>query len=167
MYSQPETSFVKIAASDEEILRCYSVMKQLRPQFLPAEFVSQINRQMSESNFRLVFLEEAGKIRAVGTLRLGEWLAGGRYCEIEDLVADDGERSKGHGGRLFDWIVRYARAEGCGQIKLVSRVDRFHAHRFYMNKGMKIEAHYFSMPLSDAEGVHIEQRDRTYRIDAA
>jgi GNAT superfamily N-acetyltransferase len=167
MYSQPEMNFIKIAASDEEILRCYPVMAELRPHFTAAEFVSQVKRQMDDSGFRLAYLEERGEIKAVGTLRLGEWLAAGRYCEIEDLVGDAGERNKGYGGRLFDWIARYARAEGCEQLKLVSSVNRFDAHRFYLNKGMKIEAHYFSMPLPNPEGEQDEQRDRTYRIDAA
>lgn len=35
----------------------------------------------------------------------------------------------------------------CEQIKLVSNVKRFAAHRFYLNKRMIIKAHYFSLSL--------------------
>ena len=42
-------------------------------------------------------------------------------------------------GRLVDWLVEYARAEGCDELHLNSRVQRFDAHRFYLNKRMSIE----------------------------
>jgi hypothetical protein len=36
---------------------------------------------------------------------------------------------------------------GCRQVRLVSGVKRADAHRFYLRKGMIIEAHYFSIDL--------------------
>ena len=87
------------------------------------------------------------ELKAVAGIRIAEWLAGGKSLEIEDLVSTENERSKGFGGALFDWIVDYAKSENCDHIKLVSHVTRFGAHKFYLNKGMKIEAHYFSLKL--------------------
>lgn len=101
---------------------------------------------MNESDFKLVYLDDEG-INAVGGFRVAKWLSGGKYLEIEDLAAKSGERSKGYGGALFDWIVEYAIQANCTQIKLVSHVKRFAAHRFYLNKRMIIEAHYFSLTL--------------------
>ena len=139
-------SEIKIAETDDEITNCFAVMAELRPQFRPEDFLEQVKRQMSEAKFRLVYLDDNG-IKAVGSYRIGEWLAGGKYLEIEDLAAKSGERSKGYGGELFDWFVAFAKRENCKQIKLVSHVKRFGAHRFYLNKRMIIEAHYFSMTL--------------------
>jgi GNAT superfamily N-acetyltransferase len=62
-------------------------------------------------------------------------------------VVKSGERSRGYGGELFDWLVDYAKANGCRQVRLVSRVSRVDAHRFYERKGMNLEAHYFSLDL--------------------
>ena len=138
---------IAFAETDAEIAACYAVMCELRPHLSPADFLAQVKRQAENSNFKLVYLKENDEIKAVGGLRVAEWLAGGKYLEIEDLVAKDGERSKGCGGALFDWIVEYAKRENCAQIKLVSHVKRFAAHRFYLNKRMIIEAHYFSMKL--------------------
>jgi GNAT superfamily N-acetyltransferase len=98
------------------------------------------------TGFRLVYLKNE-EVKAVGGFRIAEWLAGGKYLEIEDLVTKDGERSKGFGGAIFDWLVALAKRENCDQIRLVSHVKRFGAHRFYLQKGMIIEAHYFSMSL--------------------
>lgn len=138
---------IKIANTDSEIHRCYPVMAQLRPHLGPDEFLVQVKRQGEDEGFRLVYLAEAEDVLAVGGIRIGEWLAGGKYLEIEDLVTAETARSSGHGGRLFDWIVDYARAEGCDQLRLVSAVTRHDAHRFYLNKRMKILAYYFSMDL--------------------
>jgi GNAT superfamily N-acetyltransferase len=138
---------IKVAESADEIENCYAVMAELRPHLGPEEFAAQVERQMKESGYRLVYLEEGDEIKAVAGIRIAEWLAGGRALEIEDLVAKSVERSKGFGGGLFEWIVRYARENNCRQIKLVSHVRRCGAHKFYLNKGMKIEAHYFSLAL--------------------
>ena len=137
---------IKIAETVEEITDCYAVMKELRLHLSLEEFVAQVQRQMENSDFKLVYLGDK-EIKAVGSFRIAEWLSGGKYMEIEDLVAKDGERSKGCGGKLFDWLVEYAKREKCDQIKLVSHVKRYGAHKFYLNKKMIIEAHYFSLAL--------------------
>jgi GNAT superfamily N-acetyltransferase len=93
----------------------------------------------------LAYLLE-GEVKAVAGFRISEWLLGKYFC-VEDLVAKSGEQSKGYGGELFDWLVERAKKENCGEIQLVSRVDRFDAHRFYFSKRMIIKAHYFSLNL--------------------
>jgi GNAT superfamily N-acetyltransferase len=136
---------IKTARTDTDILACYPVMSQLRPHLGPDEFVAQVKRQAANFGFQLVYLAEGDEVLAVGGIRIGEWLAGGKYLEIEDLVTSENTRSKGHGGRLFDRIVEMAKTEGCAEIRLVSNVTRYAAHRFYLNKRMKIQAYYFSM----------------------
>ena len=139
---------IAVAETDDEIQSCYAVMAELRPHLKPDAFLRKVKRQVENSGYKLVYLTD-GEVKAVGGFRISEWLAGGKYLEIEDFVAKDGERSKGYGGELFDWIVDFAKRENCNQIKLVSRVTRFGAHRFYLNKRMNIEAHYFSLNLKD------------------
>lgn len=139
-------SEIRFAGSDEEIRRCFPVMAELRPHLVEGEFVERVRRQESLYGFRLGFLAD-GVVKAVAGIRIAEWLAGGKYLEIEDLVTSDGSRSLGCGGELFDWVVEYAKREGCDQLRLVSAVTRYGAHRFYLRKGMIIVAHYFSMPL--------------------
>lgn len=137
---------INIAANVQEILNCYSVMAELRPHIQREEFLPIVNRLNKLAGFQLAYLQD-GDVKAVAGFRVSEWLAGGRYLEIEDLVAKSVERSKGYGGELFDWLVDYAKENGCRQVRLVSRVTRVDAHRFYLRKGMNLEAHYFSMDL--------------------
>ena len=139
-------SRITVARSEREITACYTVMAELRPHIRPDEFPSMVKRLTEIAGFQLAYLRD-GEIKAVAGFRISEWLAGGKYLEIEDLVAKSGERSKGYGGELFDWLVKHAVAADCSQVRLVSAVSRLDAHRFYLRKGMNLEAHYFSMNL--------------------
>jgi GNAT superfamily N-acetyltransferase len=135
---------IKIARSEQEISGCYAVMAELRPHVRRDEFVPTVRRLEEVAGFGLAYLTDV-EVKAVAGFRISEWLAGGRYLEVEDLVVKGGERSKGYGGELFDWLVAHAVENGCSQVRLVSRVSRADAHRFYLSKGMKLEAHYFSL----------------------
>lgn len=137
---------IKFATSDEEIDRCYAVMAELRPHLGRGEFLAQVKRQISESGYQLVLLEHESEVKAVAGIRVAEWLARGKSLDLEDLVATEGDRSKGYGGALFDWLVEYAREQRCVEIRLVSHVTRYRAHQFYLKKGMIIDAHFFSLP---------------------
>ena len=137
---------IAIAQKDAEIQLCYAVMAELRRHISPDKFLLRVRRQIEIANYQLAYLFD-GEVKAVAGFRMSEWLAGGKYLEIEDLVSKGGERSKGYGGKLFDWLVQRAEENDCDQVRLVSRVTRFNAHRFYLRKRMNIEAHYFSMNL--------------------
>ena len=135
---------ISVARSDQEIDACYPVMSQLRPRIPRDRFVARVRELAAATGLTLACLDDAG-IKAVAGYRVSDWLAGGRYLEIEDLVTADGERSRGYGGALFDWLLAAAARERCLQVRLVSHVRRVDAHRFYQRKGMTLEAHYFSM----------------------
>lgn len=101
---------------------------------------------MEVAGYGLAYLSDGG-VRAVAGFRVSECLAWGKFMYVDDLVSKDGERSKGYGGELFDWLVEHARSEGCDQFHLDSGVQRFAAHRFYLNRRMFIEAHHFGLKL--------------------
>jgi GNAT superfamily N-acetyltransferase len=121
-------------------------MAELRPHIQSDEFLPVVKRLNEIAGFQLAYLVD-DEIKAVAGFRISEWLAGGKYLEIEDLVSKSSERSKGYGGKLFDWLVEHAKENDCQHVRLVSRVSRLAAHRFYLRKGMNLEAHYFSMNL--------------------
>jgi GNAT superfamily N-acetyltransferase len=135
---------IAIAGTPAEIDACFPVMTQLRPKIPREAFVGRVQELAAATGLTLAYLDDGG-IKAVAGYRISDWLAGGRYLEIEDLVTADGERSRGYGGILFDWVVDLAKRNGCLQVRLVSHVRRVDAHRFYQRKGMTLEACYFSM----------------------
>ncbi len=137
---------IDLARSREEIECCYPVMAELRPHLEREEFYSQVVRQRELAGYRLVYLKE-GEIKAVAGFRISECLAWGRFLYVDDLVVKSGERSKGYGGALLDWLVAYAREQQCDEFHLDSGVQRFAAHRFYLQKRLEITCHHFAMKL--------------------
>jgi len=139
---------IALAVGDDEIRSCYAVMSELRPHVAPEDFLPRVRRQMEIAGYKLAYLSD-GEVKAVAGFRISECLAWGRFMYVDDLASKDGERSKGYGGQLFDWLVEYARGEGCDQFHLDSGVQRFAAHRFYLAKRMSIDAHHFGLKLTD------------------
>jgi GNAT superfamily N-acetyltransferase len=125
-------------------------MKQLRTTLEESEFVARVARQRTAFGYTLAYLEEDGKVLTVAGFRMSECLYDGKYLYIDDLVTDEGVRSRGCGDKMFDWIVKYARENGCQELGLESGVQRFEAHRFYLRKRMKISCHHFSLDLRES-----------------
>lgn len=140
---------VFLAKTDAEIRDCYPVMAELRPHVAAADFLSRVRRQQEKANYELAYVKRDGEVKAVAGFRISECLAWGKFMYVDDLVSKSSERSKGHGGELIDWLIEYARKNGCEQFHLDSGVHRFAAHRFYLLKRMNIEAHHFGMKFTD------------------
>ena len=139
-------SNIILATSDDEINACYPVMAELRPHVTEEEFLGRVQRQTALAGYRLAFAID-DEVKAVAGFRISECLAWGKFLYVDDLVSKSDQRSKGYGGALFDWLVEHARENDCDQFHLDSGVQRFRAHRFYLQKRMAIEAHHFGLKL--------------------
>ena len=139
---------VKEATTADDIDRCFSVMHELRPHLDRAGYAAQVQRQMDNHGYRLVYVEADGEVVAAAGYRIAEWLAWGRSMYVDDLITSAGVRSSGHGGQLLDWMIEEAKRDGCIEFHLDSGVQRFAAHRFYLQKRMDIVAHHFAMKVS-------------------
>ena len=148
--SASETTVIAEAQTADAIRRCHPVMRALRPRYEPDEFVAQVQRQIANDGYQLAYLESAGEVRALAGFRFGENLHFGRYLYVDDLVTRDADRSRGFGATLFDWLGAEARRRGCAALTLDSGVQRFGAHRFYLQKRMDITSHHFVLPLANA-----------------
>ena len=120
-------------------------MHQLR-NISESSFLAFVEGQQKEG-YQLAFVEDRKRAVAVAGFRISEMLARGKYLSIEDLIADEKKRSKGFGGKLFDWLAQYAKKQKCTELDLDSAVHRFDAHRFYLNKRMEITCHHFTLKL--------------------
>jgi GNAT superfamily N-acetyltransferase len=136
----------RLSVSTTDIERCFAVMQELRPHLKAVDFVDRVRRQ-EEGGYRLLYLEEAGEIKAVAGFRISENLAWGKFLYVDDLVTRATEHGRGHGKALFEWLLHHAKTEGCEQLHLDSGVQRHDAHRFYLGRGMAITAHHFAVRL--------------------
>jgi len=139
---------ITLAQSDRDIERCFPVMRQLRPKLAENRFVETV-RRLEKTGFQMAYLEERGKVISVAGFRILENLASGRFLYVDDLITDEAARSRGHGQKIFEWLVEYAKREGCAQLELDSGVQRFGAHRFYLAKRMSITCHHFELNLEE------------------
>lgn len=140
---------IAVAETADEIARCFEVMQELRTHLATSDdFIARVQHQRAEG-YRLAFLETEGAVRAVAGYRILELLFSGRTLYVDDLVTKGSERSRGFGGRLFDWLVAEARRENCRAFTLDSGVQRFDAHRFYLMKRMQIASHHFTLSLEE------------------
>ncbi len=146
MSPQTPAPSVRLALGDEEIRRCFPVMKELRTELAEAEFVAQV-RRLEPGGFRLAYVEDAGTVKAVAGFRITENLVNGRFMYVDDLVTDSRARSRGYGQLVIDWLADHARANGCRALTLDSGVQRFDAHRFYLRNRMAITSHHFHLDL--------------------
>lgn len=146
--TSPKLATVHVTYDDDQIVRCFPVMVQLRPHLVEAEFVSRIRKQFENTNYRLVRIQdENDAIVAVAGYYYVESLSSDKYMYVADLVTDNVCRSKGYGSTLFDWLIEEAKREGCKALSLDSGVNRHGAHRFYLSKRMDITSHHFAVTI--------------------
>ncbi len=137
---------IALATTAEEISRCFAVMAELRPHLKESEFAARIQRQQ-RAGYHLACLSEKRKILALAGYRYSESLSWGKFMYVDDLVTAEKSRSRGHGQKLFKWLVSEAKSRDCDQLHLDSGVQRFGAHRFYLASRMDIIAHHFAVKL--------------------
>lgn len=136
------------AESDADIVRCFGVMRQLRPHLKDeAEFLARSRHQMQADGWRLAFVEAEGAVVAVAGWRILEMLHSGRTLYVDDLVTDEARRSEGHGETLLGWLQDQARAAGCATFSLDSGTQRTAAHKFYFREEMTITSFHFAKKL--------------------
>jgi GNAT superfamily N-acetyltransferase len=138
---------IGLADTPEQVGRCSSVMRELRPDVNAIDFASRVLHQQKEG-YQLAFLELKGVVRSVAGFRILNLLFSGRTLYVDDLVTRDTDRSHGFGALLFEWMVDYAKKNQCEYLTLDSGVQRFAAHRFYLKRGMDITAHHFQFKLN-------------------
>lgn len=139
---------IREASTDEEILRCYPVVAQLRTHVEEHEFLERV-RDQQKAGYRLMYIAIDDRVVAIAGYRIANSLAWGRYLYVDDLVTAGMERSNGHGQALMDWLFAAARERKCDSFHLDSGVQRHAAHRFYLRNRLAITSHHFSMALDD------------------
>lgn len=135
---------IQSAKTDQEILACYRVFKELRPHLGEEEYLAQVKRQMQNHGYQIVFILNDGLVAAAAGFRVAEFLAWGKAFYVDDFIAHSSERRKGYGGALLDFLLEEAKALGCAQFHLDSGAQRYDAHRLYMSRKLIIGGYHFA-----------------------
>jgi ribosomal protein S18 acetylase RimI-like enzyme len=135
------------AETAAEIRVCFEVMRELRPHLASAEEFTDRVAGQKKSGYRLLAGRDvSGRVVACAGFRVCENLMHGRHLYVDDLVTLDTERARGHGERLFHFVLAEARATGCEKVVLDTGLSNALAHRFYFRQGMLATALRFTLP---------------------
>mgnify|MGYP001580344369 CR=1 FL=1 len=138
---------IKLASTEQDLLRAFPAMKELRPLLEKDEYLTMVKRMIKGGYFLAMLELENGEVPCVGGFRIDEMFHRGKGVYVDDLSTMEIYRSKGYGAMVLDFIIDYCKKEGCECIHLDSGVQRFAAHRFYLRKGFDITAHHFAMKI--------------------
>jgi GNAT superfamily N-acetyltransferase len=137
---------IHLATTDIEIEALFPAFKVLRPHLIEAEFVSGVRRQQSQG-YCLIYVQDSGLVAAAAGYRILEFLAWGKVLYVDDLITLPAKRGAGHAGALMDWMISHGREQGCDELHLDSGYQRHDAHRLYLNRGLQLVCHHFSLKL--------------------
>ncbi|MBT3992049.1 MAG: GNAT family N-acetyltransferase [Rhodospirillaceae bacterium] len=143
------TTFLDIihCDEDEQIRASFPIMRQLRPHLEEQDFVEQVRRQML-AGYRIASAEIDGEIVGVMGYRFSEDLAWGKTLYIDDLVVDEGQRSRGVGEAFMQFAESQCKRRNCETLRLCSGLEKEAAHRFYERIGMEKASFSFVKKLS-------------------
>ena len=138
---------IKLVQTDDEIADCFPAMKQLRTELAEDAFVSTVRGLMTDG-FRLASLRAENQVACVAGFRISSNLVLGKHLYVEDLSTLEAARSRGYGAQMMAWLRSLAKAEGCTVLHLDSGVQRYRAHKFYLNQDMFIVSHHFAQKIA-------------------
>ena len=134
---------IKIAITDEDILKCWDVLRELRPHLEKDSFLPMVNEMIAEG-YTLAFIEENGIAAAAIGFRYLQFLFVGKHFYIDDLSTLPTHRGKGFGSKLLDFVKDKAAAAGYKVITLDSGYQRNDAHKLYLSKCFTLSSHHFT-----------------------
>jgi GNAT superfamily N-acetyltransferase len=137
---------IQYTTTATDFIKCFEVMKELRPHHNPESFITAMEA-MQKEGYHLLYLEDEGRIVSGAGFGFTTTLYDGLIIDFDDFVTVADGRSKGYGAKVFDHLVEVAKEKGIKAIHLNSAHHRYDAHRFYLNKKMKIIAHHFRLDI--------------------
>ncbi len=133
---------IQYATTVTDYTRCFEVIKELRPHHNLESFLKTMDA-MQKEGYHLLYLEDKGSMVSVAGFRFTTTLYDDLIIDFDDFVTLADGRGKGYGAMMFDHLVGIAKERGIKSIHLNSAHHRYDAHRFYLNKKMKIIAYHF------------------------
>ena len=139
------------AETDADILACFDVLHELRPQLRRDDFPATIRAMAESDDYHLARARAEGRVVAVAGYRFATFLAWGPTLYVDDLVTAEVARSRGYGRSMLVWLEQEADRHGCARLHLDSGVWRKDAHRFYERENFEKTAYHYMKDLDTTE----------------
>lgn len=133
----------------EEFPLILPLIEKHNPKVSPAELRRRLEA-MIPCGYHCIAAFDAARIVGVAGYWLGARFYCGEYMDVDNVVVEPDERSRGIGATMMDWLEAKARDRGCKVVVLDSYVTYAGAHRFYFRQGYEILGFHFHKPSTPA-----------------
>jgi GNAT superfamily N-acetyltransferase len=140
----------RILTQKSDMLPLYPLVFQLNAR-ITAERYDQLLDAMLPNGYRMVAIYEGDTCLGLSGIWVGTKIYSGKYLELDNVVVDAAQRSKGVGQFMYDFILEIARREGCEMLMLDAYRENEKAHAFYERQGFIKRGFHFLLPMSDRE----------------
>jgi GNAT superfamily N-acetyltransferase len=123
-------------AKSSDAARIAELCGQLGYPAKPAEIAQRL-RKIKPANQHAVLVAESPERKVLGWLHVSvsPLIEVELRAEVNGLIVDDQERSRGTGALLLRAAEQWARSRGCKSMSVRSNVIRERAHQFYLRHG--------------------------------
>ena len=128
--------------SKAEMLLQFPLLKQLSASAKENDFRRMLPK-MLKYGYRMVGVYNGKKCIGISGFWIGIKLYSDKYLEPDNVVIDKNYRSKGVGKKLFIWLEKEAKRNGCKIIMLDAYVENFSGHKFYWREGYTARGFHF------------------------
>jgi GNAT superfamily N-acetyltransferase len=128
-----DSIIIKQLLTNDEWIRAFPIMKQLRTKLTPEMYIDLV-QEMKKDGYQLFALLVNDEIISLAGVRKSINFYNKHHLFVYDLVTSPSHRSKGYGEQLLEHIHSYAKNIGAEYVALESGITRSEAHRFYENR---------------------------------
>ena len=129
-----ETLIIKEFQSQNEILKAFPIIKQLRTHLDESTYLELVKEAQEKDSYKMFALLDGNEIVAVTGFKPMITLYYGKFVWVCDLVTDNNKRSNGYGEKLLTYVHEWAKKNKYESVALSSGLQRTDAHRFYEDK---------------------------------
>lgn len=119
---------------EEELQKAFHLIKQLRPNLSPKDFLAKVLQAQKEAKYKLFAFDYEGKLAGLCGVMPFFTLYHSDCLYVCDFIVDEDLRGKGLGERFLNEVESFAKDSGYREIELSSSFFRQEAHRFYTDK---------------------------------
>ncbi|MFC6267159.1 GNAT family N-acetyltransferase [Frigoriflavimonas asaccharolytica] len=137
-------SKITIKVIDQSYLKQISTLgQQLNPQLTLEQTEAYFLEMFEFRNYTCfgLFLEE--KLVGISSAWTTVRLYSGKQLEVDNVIIDNAQQSKGLGKKFFEFIENWARERNYKTIELNTYVQNAKSHKFYFNLGYNILGFHF------------------------
>lgn len=138
---------------DDELPQAIALLAMLNADVSESEVAERLRRILFEHpHYRFYGAFDGDRMLGV----CGAWIATkvwcGRYLEVDNLVVDPNQRSRGVGTQLLDFMEQIGRESDCRILVLDSYTSNYSSHRLYHRLNYEIKGFHFVKMLGGHPG---------------